>query len=240
VDEEFSGFKRKKIKDLFFVGMTEYEDNYPKMTAFPQEVVTEPVGKILSDHNLTQLRIAESEKFPHVTYFFDGENDEIYPGEDRIEVPSPKNVATYDQQPEMSAKMLTDIVLEKIDDDVYDFILINFANGDMVAHTGILDAAIKAMETVDQCIGRIVAKVLDKNGAVILTADHGNLEEMIHKKTGGIDTEHSTNPVPFVVIKENEIARELTVGILADVAPTLLSILGIEKPTDMTGRNLLV
>jgi 2,3-bisphosphoglycerate-independent phosphoglycerate mutase len=189
---------------------------------------------------MRQLRISESEKFPHVTYFLDCGNEEIYPGEDRIEVPSPKDVATYDQKPEMSAELVADILIQKIDEGAYDFIAVNFANPDMVAHTGVLEASIKAMEVTDSIVGRIVNKVLEKKGAVLITSDHGNCEELIDMQTGGVDTKHSTNPVPLIIVKEGEVPRELTVGILADIAPTILAILGIQKPPSMIGRNLLI
>jgi 2,3-bisphosphoglycerate-independent phosphoglycerate mutase len=188
---------------------------------------------------LKQLRIAESEKFPHVTYFFNAGHDGVLPGETQLEIPSPKDVATYDQKPEMSQKWVTDVLLQKLDETDYDFALINFAGPDMVGHTGVIDATIKSMEIVDECIGRIVDKVLSKGGAVIITADHGNAEEMINLQTGEPDTQHSVNPVPVIIIQEGLSARELTVGILADVAPTILAMMNLEKPAEMTGRNLL-
>lgn len=237
--DDFTGFAKENIEDLYFCGMAEYEAGLPKLPAFPEEPILNPLGKILSENKLRQLRITESEKFPHVTYFFNGGHKSQYPGEDWIEIPSPKDVATYDLKPEMSARWVTDIVCEKIDQDVYDFILINYANGDMVAHTGVLDATVKALEIMDECIGRLIEKVIPKNGAVILTADHGNAEELIDVTTGRPDTKHSTNPVPLLIASNNLAPRELPVGILADVAPTILAMLGLEKPADMTGRNLL-
>ncbi|HEX9804767.1 MAG TPA: 2,3-bisphosphoglycerate-independent phosphoglycerate mutase [Candidatus Dojkabacteria bacterium] len=239
-DDNFIGFEREKIADLCFIGMTEYEKGFPRKPAFPPEHITNPLGKVISDNNMRQLRISESEKFPHVTYFLDCGNEEIYPGEDRIEVPSPKDVATYDQKPEMSAELVADILIQKIDEGAYDFIAVNFANPDMVAHTGVLEASIKAMEVTDSIVGRIVNKVLEKKGAVLITSDHGNCEELIDMQTGGVDTKHSTNPVPLIIVKEGEVPRELTVGILADIAPTILAILGIQKPPSMIGRNLLI
>jgi 2,3-bisphosphoglycerate-independent phosphoglycerate mutase len=238
-DEKFAGFQRELIKNLFFVGMADYENGFPRKLAFPQEKVLTPLGKVLSKNGLKQLRISESEKFPHVTYFFNGQNKEIYPGETWLEVPSPKDVPTYDKKPEMSQKLVTDVLLEKIQKDDYDFILVNFAGPDMVAHTGIIDAAVKAMEVCDQCVGRIVDEVLKKDGAVIITADHGNCEEMIDLQTGEADTKHSTNPIPFIVIKNGLNGREIPVGGLADVSPTILGLLGIETPAEMTGRDLL-
>ncbi len=238
-DDNFKGFEREEIKNLYFVGMTDYEEGFPKNKAFPPEKVLNPMGKVLSDHKLKQLRIAESEKFPHVTYFFNGANKEIYPLETWLEIPSPKDVSTYDQKPEMSMKWVTDVLLDKINSDEYDFCLVNYAGPDMVAHTGNLQASIKAMEVCDQCIGRLVDAVLAKNGVLFITADHGNCEELVDLNTGNEDTKHSTNQVPFIVIGNGLAGRELTVGGLTDVAPTILKMMGIETPAEMTGRDLL-
>lgn len=238
-ENDFTSFQRQKVSGLYFVGMTEYEKGFPRNIAFPPEVITNPLGKIISDNRLPQLRIAESEKFPHVTYFINGGNEGIFPGEDRIEVPSPKDVATYDQKPEMSGYLVTDLLVNKIRTGNYALIVVNYANADMVAHTGVLAASIKAVEIIDECIGRIVEATLEKDGTVILTADHGNAEELIDLRTGEVDTKHSINPVPLMIINKNLEPRELSVGILADVAPTILSLFGIEKPVEMNGRNLL-
>jgi 2,3-bisphosphoglycerate-independent phosphoglycerate mutase len=234
-------FKREKIlKNLFFVTMTEYEKNLPVAVAFPPEPVKMPLARVLSEQGLRQLHIAESEKYPHVTVFFDGGREAPFVGEDWVEIPSPK-VATYDLKPEMSAYELTDQVLKRLKGNMYDFILINFANPDMVGHTGVISAGIKACEVVDECLGKIVETVLNLNGVCVVTADHGNVEEMINLTTGEIDTEHSTNPVPFIVIDKryNQGGRVLPRGILGDVAPTILGIFGIEKPELMMGKNLL-
>lgn len=239
-DDNFVGFAREKLKNLYFCGLCEYEKGFPKLVAFPTEPIENPIGRVISEHKLSQLRIAESEKFPHVTYFFNGGTKTQYPGEDWTEVPSPKDVATYDQKPEMSSLWVTDILVEKIDKGNYDFILVNFANADMVGHTGVIDATVKAVEVIDECIGRIVDMTLKKGGAVLITADHGNAEEMIDITTGKPDTKHSTNPVPLLVISKDQPKRELPIGTLADVAPTVLGLMGIEKPVDMNGRNLLV
>ncbi len=239
-DKKFPGWQRDMIKDLYFVGLTNYEKGFPKNVAFPPDKIIAPLGKVLADNGLRQLRIAESEKYPHVTYFINGGNQIQYPGEDHIEVPSPKDVATYDQKPEMSAYPVTDLLIQKIDEDYYDVIITNFANPDMVAHTGVLDASVKAVEITDECMGRIIEKTLSKNGAVVITADHGNCEELIDPQTGNIDTKHSTNPVPVMIIKDGLDGREFPFGILADVTPTILALLGIPKPIEMTGRDLLV
>lgn len=239
-DVKFPGWDRKIINDIYFVGMTNYEKGFPKFQAFPPDKITLPLGKVLSDNGLRQLRIAESEKYPHVTYFINGGNQIQYPGEDHIEVPSPKDVPTYDKKPEMSAYPVTEVLLKKLDEDYYDVIIINYANADMVAHTGVLDATIKGVEITDECMGKVIDKALSKKGAVIITADHGNAEEMIDPQSGNIDTKHSTNPVPVIIIKDGLEAKEFPFGILADITPTILALLGIPKPPEMTGRDLLV
>lgn len=239
-DQNFPGWDRPMIKDLFLVGMSNYEKGFPAKQAFPPENILRPLGKVISENAMYQLRIAESEKFPHVTYFVNGRNQAQYPGEDRIEVPSPKDVATYDLKPEMSAQLVTDVLLEKAKTGKYDVIMVNYANPDMVSHTGVLDATVKGMEVVDECIGKLAKFVLQNNGAMVITADHGNAEEMINLQDGSVDTKHSTNPVPLIIIQKGLQARELSFGILADVAPTVLSLLGIAKPVEMTGRNLLI
>lgn len=239
-DSEFPGWERPIMPNLYFVGMTNYEKGFPKVQAFPPDKITYPLGRVLADNGLKQLRIAESEKYPHVTYFINGGEQVQYPGEDRIEVPSPRDVATYDQKPEMSAIPVTDLLLQKIDEGEYDVYIVNYANPDMVAHTGVLDASVKAVEITDQCLGRIIDKVMSKKGAVVITSDHGNAEEMIDIQTGNIDTKHSTNPVPVLIVKDGLTTREFPFGILADVTPTVLSLLGIQKPFEMTGRDLLV
>jgi 2,3-bisphosphoglycerate-independent phosphoglycerate mutase len=238
-DEEFAGFARVQLQNIYFCGMAEYEKGFPRRPAFPAEPIEYPIGRVLAENGMHQLRISESEKFPHVTYFFNGGTKTQYPGEDWIEVPSPRDVATYDQKPEMSSRLVTDVAVEKIDKEGYDFILINYASGDMVAHTGVIDATVNAMQVVDECLGRVVEKTLSKNGVVIITADHGNAEEMLDITTGKPDTKHSVNPVPLLIISNELSARELPVGILADVAPTILSLMNLEKPSDMNGRNLL-
>lgn len=239
-DENFPGWPREIVKDMLFVGLSNYEKGFPLKPAFPPERITSPIGKVFSENGLRQLRIAESEKFPHVTYFVNGGNQVQYPGEDRIEVPSPKDVATYDQKPEMSSYLVTDILLKKLETGIYDVAMLNYANPDMVGHTGILDATIKGMEVLDECIGKLTEFLIPRGGALILTADHGNAEELIDLQTGNVDTKHSTNPVPLIIAKQGLEARELSFGILADVAPTVLGLLGIPKPAEMTGRNLLV
>ncbi len=220
--------------------MTQYAKAIPRNVAFPADDITMTLGRVLAENDQRQLRIAESEKFPHVTYFFNGGRSIKFQGEDRIEIASP-NVPTYDLKPEMSLPLVTQTILNKISLRVYDFILINCANGDMVGHTGVFDAGIKAMITVDKAVEQIVSATQSIGGAVIITADHGNVEEMINLKTQKIDTEHSNNPVPFVFIPPRSVTNKLTLpqGALADVAPTVLSIMGINKPSEMTGKDLV-
>ena len=218
--------------------MADYDPKLP-VTAivFPSQKVVGTLAAELSAAGLTQIHTAETEKYAHVTYYFDGGENSPAKGEDQLLVPSPQ-VATYDLKPKMSIDKVEKELLLRI--GKYDFIVVNFANPDMVAHTGVIDATIRAMECTDECIGRIVEKVLSLNGAIIITADHGNAEEMIDPQTGNIDTKHSTNPVPILIIMKDLGSRELPFGILADVTPTMLALLGISKPVEMTGRDLMV
>ncbi len=236
VNTPFRNFKRRK-KDILFVCMTEYYKAVPALVAFKPHEPKDILGKVLSDHSLLQLRIAETEKYAHVTYFFNGEKEAAFPGEKRILMPSPK-VATYDLQPEMSAYKITDALLNELDQDKHDVVICNFANGDMVGHTGVFKAAVHAMEVVDGCVGKVVNKVLEKNGVVLITADHGNCEEMVGKR----QTTHTTNPVNFVVISRDPKFEHIKVkdGGLSDVAPTILEILNLTKPSEMTGESLIV
>jgi 2,3-bisphosphoglycerate-independent phosphoglycerate mutase len=241
VPGETTTFKRGKIlSDLFFVTMTEYEKGLPVQAAFPPEPVKVPLARIIAENGLRQFHIAETEKERFVTYYFNGQREDPFPGEDRIEIPSPK-VATYDKKPEMSAYEVTSQLLKRLKSNAYHFIVVNYANPDMVGHTGVLKAGIKACEVVDECMAKIVSTTVDLGGVAIVTADHGNVEEMINTKTGEVDTEHSTNPVPFIVVdkKSDQGGTMLPKGILADVAPTILALMGIKKPDLMSGRNLL-
>jgi 2,3-bisphosphoglycerate-independent phosphoglycerate mutase len=239
-EEDFVGFERAKINNLYYLGMTKYTDTLPPHVAFPPDKAINHLGRVLSDNKVAQLRVAESEKFAHVTYFFNNGQREALAGEVQLEVPSPKDVLTYDQKPDMSMRWATDVFLEKISSGKFGFGLINFAGPDMVGHTGHLKSTITAMQTTDECIGRIVAKVVDElDGAVIITADHGNAEEMINPETNAPDTDHTTNQVPCLIIQQGLLPRELAIGNLADIAPTVLGLLGIRKPAEMTGRDLL-
>jgi 2,3-bisphosphoglycerate-independent phosphoglycerate mutase len=234
-------FKRaSKIEDLFFITMTEYEKDLPVHIAFPPSIVTIPLARVLSDSGRRQLHMSESEKERFVTYYFNGLREAAFPDEDRLIIPSPK-VPTYDMMPEMSAYQVTQDLIEKIRSKNYAFILVNFANADMVGHTGNIEASIKAVQTLDQCLSKIVQVVLDAGATMLITADHGNVEQKINPQTGQISTEHTNNPVPFIAVSDKFRGRlaRLQSGILADVAPTILSLLDIPRPTEMTGRDLL-
>jgi 2,3-bisphosphoglycerate-independent phosphoglycerate mutase len=239
VCDEFVGFNRPCIK-TFFVCLTEYDITIKNVNiAFKAQSLSNTLGEYLSKKGKTQLRAAETEKYAHVTFFFNGGVEEPNNGEERLLIPSPK-VATYDLQPEMSSGELMQKVLEKIDENKFDFIVVNFANPDMVGHTGIMQAAIKAVEAVDSCVGKIIDKILQIGGSAIITADHGNAEYMIDVETGKVVTSHSTNPVPFIVVGEEFKNRELLEdGRLSDIAPTLLDMMHLEKPSEMTGKSLI-
>lgn len=239
VDKDLNTFNRKVTPRIYYVCMTQYDANIPAPVAFMPQNLENTLGEVLAEKGMKQLRIAETEKYAHVTFFFNGGVEEPNPGEDRILVPSPK-VATYNQKPEMSASEVTEKVLNAIDRDYYDVVIINYANPDMVGHTGVLDAAVQAVETVDGCLQQVVDKVLTKNGTIMITADHGNCEMMISPETGSPFTAHTTNLVPFILVGEKYINHKLRSGCsLRDIAPTMLSLLGIEIPPQMTGKSLL-
>ncbi len=234
-----------KIDGLLLVTLTQYEEGLPVKVAFLPQYITHPLARVLSEAGKTQFHIAESEKYAHATYFFNGGVEKPFAGEDRATIPSPA-VTSYDQKPEMAAYEITEKILSVLEKKKYDFIIVNFANGDMVGHTGNLKAATKAIEVLDECLGKIAAKVLDQDGAMLITADHGNCEEMIDLETGEMDTEHSTNPVPlFIIGKEYQVTGKPAPkssepqGILADVAPTILEIMQIPQPKEMDGKSLL-
>ena len=236
VDREFNEFETKKL-NVYFVCFTQYDETMPNVhVAFKPTVLVNTFGEYISKHGLKQLRIAETEKYAHVTFFFNGGNEKQYEGEDRILVPSPK-VETYDMKPEMSAYEVTERVVEQIRARKYDAIILNFANPDMVGHTGNLEAAIKAIEAIDKCVGKIVEAIKEASGVLLMTADHGNAEQMIDYQTGEPHTAHTTNPVPLVLYGMEDV--KLKEGKLADLAPTMLDILGLEKPEEMTGNSLI-
>src|SRR5438309_8125235 len=234
--EKFDGFDRGVWPRVHFVTLTQYDVTYPSPYIFPPENLEHILGEVASAAGKTQLRIAETEKYPHVTYFFNGGVERAFPGEERKIVPSPK-VATYDLQPEMSALQVTDEVCARMAN--YDLIILNFANPDMVGHTGVVEAGIKAVETVDACVARIVPKLLELDGKCLITADHGNCE-LMRNPDGSPNTAHTTNLVLVIYVAKDAANFVCHDGILADVAPTLLFLLGLPQPKEMTGRNLLV
>lgn len=249
VDAKFKSadLKNKKFKDLYFVAFTDYEKNLGLHIAFPSIRPTNCLGEILSGAGLTQLRIAETEKYAHVTYFFNGGNEVPFKGEDRVLIPSPR-VDSYVTVPEMSAKLVGGRIVEEIKNDKYDFILVNFANADMVGHTGNIPAAVKAIRTVDAQVKKIVTEILKRGGTVLITADHGNADEMYDFKKKQIIKEHSLNPVPFIAVSNelvNKKAKKIDLtklpisGSLADLAPTVLKVMDIKKPKEMTGKSLI-
>ncbi len=237
---EFDKFPRRNFPErLHFLSMTQYDKTFPLPFVFPPQQLGHILAQVLAEVNLKNLRVAETEKYAHVTYFFNGGVEKPYPGEDRILVPSPK-VATYDLKPEMSAAGIMETVLKAVNDLSHDVLIVNFANADMVGHSGKLEAAIKAVEAVDACLGEIDKAVRSKGGAMIVTADHGNAELMVDPVTGGPHTAHTTNPVPLILVAERRPRRLEEGGSLADIAPTLLGLLGVRPPPEMTGRDLRV
>lgn len=248
--DNFDKFPAENL-GLNFVCMTEYDKTITAPVAFPAETVEEPLAKLISEQGYRQLHIAETEKYAHVTYFLNGGREQPYQGEDNVLIPSP-SVATYDQKPEMSARGITDRFLQEIRYNIYDFVVINFANADMVGHTGNLPATIKAVEIIDECLGEIVAATLEFNGMIFITADHGNAEGLINLQTGQIDKEHSNTPVPFIMVGQElqnkalagfmpaeDLSQLTPAGVLADVAPTILKVMNIQKDSGMTGQSLL-
>lgn len=235
-DAEFIHFARPEgARPVNYACMAQYDATIDAPIAFPPQHFEDTLGEVLAKQHMQQLRIAETEKYAHVTFFFNGGVEEPNPGEDRILIPSPK-VATYDLQPEMSAYQVTEALLKALEQDKYDAVILNFANPDMVGHTGVMAAAVKAMETVDTCAGRIVGKVLSMGGSVCITADHGNLEKMLDEE-GNPHTAHTTNLVPFILVSEEK--HPLHRGVLADIAPTMLDLLHVEQPAAMTGTSLI-
>lgn len=237
--ETFDGFHRKEVrKNLYYVTMTQYDETFDFPVAFGPTKLVNILGDVLDSHGIKQLRTAETEKYAHVTFFFNGGVEEPNKLETRVLVPSPK-VATYDLQPEMSAYQVCDEVLKAIDNPEYGFILVNFANPDMVGHTGVIEAAVKACKVVDDCVGKIAKSAKEHGITMLLTADHGNAESMVDPETGKVQTSHTTNEVPFFVINGDKNIELKEDGALCDVAPTVLQLLDIEKPAEMTGSSLI-
>jgi 2,3-bisphosphoglycerate-independent phosphoglycerate mutase len=240
LDQNFTDFERPKKIEVHYVCLTEYDATIQAPVAFPPQNLENTLGEVLSQFHKKQLRIAETEKYAHVTFFFNGGVEDPCPGEERCLIPSPK-VATYNLMPEMSAPGITEELIKLLDTESYDVIILNFANSDMVGHTGEFAASIKAVEAVDACIGKIVPEILKRSGTVLITADHGNAESKIDLKTGQPLTAHTTNPVPFILINDQLTNRELRDnGALSDIAPTMLELMEIPKPVEMTGKSLIV
>ncbi|HPS89270.1 MAG TPA: 2,3-bisphosphoglycerate-independent phosphoglycerate mutase [Methanosarcina vacuolata] len=238
VNKDFENFPREKHPKVYYVCMAQYDETLDLPIAFPPEELENVLGEVLSKQGLTQLRIAETEKYAHVTFFLNGGQEKCYEGEDRCLIPSPK-IATYDLQPEMSAYEVTEEVIGRIRSGKYDVIVLNFANMDMVGHTGIFEAAVKAVETVDSCVGRIAVALKEAGGVAIITADHGNAEQMENSTTGEPHTAHTSNPVKCIYFGNDEV-KALKNGKLCDLAPTLLELLKIQKPEEMTGESLII
>ena len=249
----FQKFNRGKgFSNLMFVSMTEYEKNLPLTIAFQQDHVRYTVSRVVSDAGMSQLHIAETEKYAHVTFFFNGGNEDVYPNEDRVLIPSPR-VTSYDQTPRMSVETIADRMVQELKGKKYQFMVANFANADMVGHTGNLQATIQAVEAADAAVGKVAEAVLAMNGTLIVTADHGNAEELVNLQTGEIDKEHSTNPVPFIMansalaqqrmmwppVLDGDLSRMQPVGVLSDAAPTILQLMGLPVPSEMTSRSLI-
>jgi len=240
VDKDFNAFERPTgWLNLIYLCMTEYDATIEAPIAFPPERFVNTLGQILANNNLKQLRLAETEKYAHVTFFFNGGEEEPNFGEERILIPSSKKVATYDMKPEMSAYEITETVIAEIGKDIYDIIIINYANPDMVGHTGNFEATVKAVEVVDECIKKVSDAVLEKQGIIIITSDHGNAEEMIDEEKGSPHTAHTSSPVPMVILGLKEQKNLKNGGSLRDLAPTILELIAIEKPKEMTGQSLL-
>ncbi len=240
-DDDFKGFDRGARKDVTFVCFSDYDPTIPnKQVAFHKVSVTNTFGEWLAARGLKQARIAETEKYAHVTFFFNGGVEEPNPGEDRVLVNSPKDVATYDLKPQMSAPEVCEKLCGAIRSGKYDVIIINFANPDMVGHTGVMEAAVKAVETVDECVGKAVEAIREVDGVLFICADHGNAEQLIDEETGAPFTAHTTNQVPFLLVNYDEGCTLREGGCLADIVPTLIEIMGMEQPAEMTGKSLLV
>ena len=238
VEKDFAGFARARVPHLAgYVMLTQYAASIDAPSAFAPEPLTNVLGEYLANQGKTQLRIAETEKYAHVTFFFSGGREEPFPGEERILIPSP-NVATYDLQPQMSAPEVTDRIVDAIEHQRYDVIIVNYANGDMVGHTGVFEAAVKAVECLDECMGRIVAALDKVGGEALITADHGNVEQMEDEVTGQAHTAHTCEPVPFIYVGKRTVNIRAG-GVLADVAPTMLKLLGLPQPKEMTGTSII-
>jgi 2,3-bisphosphoglycerate-independent phosphoglycerate mutase len=240
-EENFREFPRPRRIDLAaFATMTQYDASFNLPTAYQPRELKQILGQVASDNSIRQLRIAETEKYAHVTYFFNGGEEKEFPGEQRILIPSPRDVATYDLKPEMSARQVTEALVKKFGAEDIGLVIANFANADMVGHTGNFEAAVKACEVIDECLGKVVDAALAKKGRVVITADHGNIEQLIDYDTGMPHTAHTTNPVPLILVDDERKTAQLKSGSASDVAPTMLKLLEIPQPKEMTGHSLIV
>jgi 2,3-bisphosphoglycerate-independent phosphoglycerate mutase len=240
-ESDFKEFARPRRIDLAaFVTLTQYDETFKVPAAYQPRELRQILGEVVSQHGIRQLRIAETEKYAHVTYFFNGGEEKEFPGEERILIPSPRDVPTYDFKPEMSARQVTEALTAKLLAEDIGLVIANYANADMVGHTGNFEASVKACEVIDECLGRVVDAALRKKGRVIITADHGNIEQLIDYDTGMPHTAHTTNLVPLILIDEERRMSRLSAGAGSDIAPTVLDLMGIPQPKEMTGRSLIV
>lgn len=244
LDQEIPQFSdRKKLQNIYVATFVIYDDHLLSQQIFKPASIETPLGRVWSENNLRQFHISETEKYPHITYFINGGVEQPFPGENRTVIPSPKNVKTYDYMPRMSSDALTDTVIKAIRSNKYEAFIMNFPNGDMVGHTGNLQATIQAVECVDECAGKILSEIIKKDGCVIIVGDHGNAEQMVNPLTSEPDTEHTTNPVPFIIVSSDPEAKKIKLqsnGILASVAPTILDIMGIKKPGSMRNETIII
>jgi len=240
-DADFREFSRpRRIELSSYTTMTQYDETFSHPVAYQPREIRKILGEVASQAGIKQLRIAETEKYAHVTYFFNGGEESKFPGEERILIPSPKDVATYDLKPEMSARPVTEALIEYLREQPVGLVIGNYANADMVGHTGNFEASVKAVEVIDECLGKVVDAVLSKKGKMIITADHGNIEQLIDYDTGMPHTAHTTNRVPVILVDEERKTNRLNQGTAIDVAPTVLQLLGLPQPKEMTGHSLIV
>jgi 2,3-bisphosphoglycerate-independent phosphoglycerate mutase len=239
-EENFTEFPRKRrLKLATFTTMTQYDETFKLQVAYQPRAIKKILGEVASRAGIRQLRIAETEKYAHVTYFFNGGEESKFPGEERILIPSPQDVPTYDLKPEMSARQVTEALVKQLREQDIGLVIANYANADMVGHTGNFEAAVRACEVIDECIGKVVDAATARRGKIIITADHGNIEQLIDYDTGMPHTAHTTNPVPVILLDEERKESRLNKGTAVDVAPTILQLLGLTQPKEMTGRSLI-